>query len=118
MVTGLGWYDRAQWEKLTQVVENRSELDDTYEQWESGAVNFLQKMEREGRKIAKVFVDVDALVAWCRNRGLPVNAESRAEYIMLVLRRSHGPRPNGTPNPDARPASRHVLAAVVPRRLA
>lgn len=89
MVVGLGWYDRAQWQRLTEVVEDRSELDDTYEEWKHGALDTMQMMERQGHKIVKVPVDVEALVAWCQERSLPINGKTRSEYVSFVLRHGH-----------------------------
>ena len=33
----------------------------------------------------KVLVDVEALLAWCNERGLPVNGESRSQYAAWLL---------------------------------
>jgi hypothetical protein len=69
VVFGLAWFDRAQWERLTGVVEDRAELDDTYEQWEQSASEALRKFERQGQKVEKVCIDVRAFVSWCKSEG-------------------------------------------------
>lgn len=89
-VFGLAWFDRAQWQRLTEVVENRAELDDTYEQWEKGANDALRKFERQGQRVEKVHIDVQALISWCKAKGLPVNGQSRSEYVANVLRERSG----------------------------
>jgi len=48
LVIGLGWYSRDQWEALTKAVPDRSELDDTYEEWEAQATEALQTLAAEG----------------------------------------------------------------------
>ena len=90
VVFGLGWFDRAQWQRLTEVVEDRAELDDTYEQWEQGANDAMRKFERQGQKVEKVHIDVQALVSWCKAKGLPINGKSRSEYVTTVLRERNG----------------------------
>lgn len=90
MVVGFAWFDRNQWQRLTEVVEDRSELDDTFEQWERSALDALRALERQGQRVEKVHVNVDALVSWCRGKGLPVDGKSRARYVTTVLKQRDG----------------------------
>jgi hypothetical protein len=90
VVVGLAWFDRKQWKRLTEAVEDRSELEKTYEQWEQGALDAVRTIERQGQKVEKVHVEVESLVSWCKENGLPVNGKSRAEYVMQIMRRRHG----------------------------
>jgi len=90
VVVGLAWFDRRQWKRLTEVVEDRNELDDTYERWQQGALDAVQMIEREGQKVEKVHIEVESLVSWCKANGLPVNSKSRAEYVTQIMRRRHG----------------------------
>jgi hypothetical protein len=89
-VVGLAWFDLKQWKRLTEVVENRNELDDTYKQWEQSALDAVRTIERQGKKVERVHVEVESLVAWCKEKGLPVNGLSRAEYVAQIMRRRHG----------------------------
>jgi hypothetical protein len=90
MVVGLAWFDRKQWKRLTEVVEDRNELDDTYEQWEKSALDAVRTIERQGQRVEKVHVEVESLLSWCNEKGLPVNGQSRAEYVTQIIRRRHG----------------------------
>ena len=90
VVVGLAWFDRKQWKRLTEVVENRNELDDTYERWEQSALDAVRMIERQGQIVEKVHVEVESLVSWCKEKGLPVNGQSRAEYVTQIMRRRLG----------------------------
>jgi hypothetical protein len=90
VVVGVAWFDRKQWKRLTEAVEDRSELDDTYEQWEKSALDAMRIVERQGQKVEKVHVEVESLVSWCKENGLPVNGKSRAEYVTQLMQRRHG----------------------------
>jgi hypothetical protein len=90
VVIGLAWFDRKQWKRLTEAVEDRNELDKTYEQWEQSALDAVRMIERQGQKVEKVHVEVESLVSWCKENGLPVNGTSRAEYVTQIMRRRHG----------------------------
>jgi hypothetical protein len=80
------WYDEAQWLCLTGVVPDRSELDDTYEQWEHSALKAMRALEARGYMAERIFVDVQALCKWCQERNLPVNGAARSEYVATLLR--------------------------------
>jgi hypothetical protein len=90
VVVGLAWFDRRQWKRLTEVVEDRNELDDTYERWQQSALDAVQTIEREGQRVEKVHIEVESLVSWCKEKGLPVNGKSRADYVTQIMRRRHG----------------------------
>jgi hypothetical protein len=90
VMVGLAWFDRRQWKRLTEVVEDRKELDDTYEKWQQSALDAVQTIEREGQRVEKVHIEIESLVSWCKEKGLPVNGESRAEYVTQIMRRRHG----------------------------
>ena len=90
LVVGLAWFDRKQWQRLTEVVEDRNELDASFEQWKQGALKAVRMIESEGQTVEKVHVEVESLVSWCKEKGSPVNGESRAEYVTQIMRRRHG----------------------------
>ena len=90
-VIGLAWLDRKQWQCLREVVEDRKELGATYEQWQLGALDAVRTIEREGKKVEKVHVEAESLVSWCKEKGLRPNCTSRAEYVIQLMQRRHGP---------------------------
>jgi len=90
VVVGVAWFDRKQWKRLTEAVEDRSELDDTYEQWQRGALDAVRMIERQGQQVEMVHVEVESLVSWCNEKSLPVNGKSRAEYVTQLVQRRHG----------------------------
>ncbi len=87
---GFAWFTREQWQRLTKVVDDRNELDDSFEQWERNALAALYKLESQGYSIHKVMVDVEAFVAWCRGRGRRIDGTARADYVIDLLRVAHG----------------------------
>jgi hypothetical protein len=83
---GLAWYSREAWVRLREIADDREELDDTYEDWERGALAAIRELESVGRRIVKVPIDIDALLAWCRNRSLRLDSVARAEYVTDLLK--------------------------------
>lgn len=90
LIAGIAWFDRKQWQRLTEAVEDRNELDETYEKWQRSAEDAVQMIERQGQVVERVHVEVESLVYWCKEKGLPVNGKSRADYVTQLARRRHG----------------------------
>jgi hypothetical protein len=85
-VIGVAWFDRAQWTRLTEVVPDRSKLDDTFEEWERNARRALAQIIAEGHRAKEVPIDVEQLLAWCTLRGLSPDSAARAEYVADLMR--------------------------------
>jgi hypothetical protein len=87
---GFAWFTREQWERLTEITDDRNELDETFEQWERNALSALYTLHSQGHSVRKVSVDVETLVAWCRERGRRVDAAARADYVIVLLELAGG----------------------------
>ena len=98
MQLGLAWYTREAWERLRELADDAQALDDTFEDWERGALRAIRELESVGRSVQKVPVEIDALAAWCRERNRRIDSATRAEYVTYLLRRSEEVRgANATP---------------------
>jgi hypothetical protein len=82
---GLAWYTREGWARLRELAHDRDALDDSFEDWERSALEAIRELESVGRKVRKVSIDIEALVAWCRARGRALDSAARAEYISDLL---------------------------------
>ena len=85
---GLAWYSRETWERLREIADDRDKLDDTYEDWQRQALTMIHDLDVVGRQIRKVPIDIEALVAWCRERKCRIDAAARAEYVSCLLRQA------------------------------
>ena len=45
----------------------------------------IHDLEAVGRQIRKVPIDIEALVAWCRERKCRIDMAARAEYVSYLL---------------------------------
>ena len=82
---GLAWYTREAWAHLRELADDRDALDDTFEDWERGALAVIRDLETVGWQIRKVSIDVDALVSWCRERNCRNDSAARAEYVTSLV---------------------------------
>nr|VFK19168.1 MAG: hypothetical protein BECKLPF1236B_GA0070989_11634 [Candidatus Kentron sp. LPFa] len=82
---GIGWYTEKEWNRLTEIVPDRSELDATYQDWKKSADEAIGGLKDRGVIAARVMIEVADLQAWCQTQGRPVDAEARAAYISHLL---------------------------------
>lgn len=83
---GFAWYIREAWERLREIADDREALDESYEDCERKVLGVIRELESVGRQIRKIPIDVDALLAWCREHNRRNDTEARAEYVSQRLR--------------------------------
>ncbi|MHB2018795.1 MAG: hypothetical protein ACYCW6_17740 [Candidatus Xenobia bacterium] len=86
-VTGLAWYEEAQYETLRAAVADPQTLPATWEGWQRQAERDLRDKAARGYHVHQVPVDVHALIAWAANR--PLDAAARDSYVQQRLRETH-----------------------------
>ena len=88
---GFAWYRPEQWSRLREVSADCEELEETFAEWEALAEQTLRSLRAQGMNVDKVMIDVEELLVWCKDRGLPVNASARSHYVTALLRRQNFP---------------------------
>lgn len=81
----VAWYKPNQWSRLREISEDRNQLEETYREWQDYAEQALKDFAARGGLLEKVTVDTEELLAWCKERGLKVNAKSRSLYASWLL---------------------------------
>lgn len=76
----VAWYKPEQWLKLHKISADPDQLEKTYEEWQIIAEKAMKDFAALGVFPEKTVVDVNDLLAWCNERKLPVNGESRSKY--------------------------------------
>ena len=74
-------------ERLRELAADPAALDDTFDDWERGALAAIRDLAAAGRTVRKVPIDVEALAAWCRREGLRLDGSARAAYVTHLLER-------------------------------
>lgn len=85
----IAWYKPDQWALLKAYSIDKEVIEDTFEEWAEHAEKQFEGLRKEGLNMHKVVIDIDAMVAWCKENDLPVDAESRAKYATDLLREIH-----------------------------
>ena len=78
---GVAWYLPSQWARLREVSIDREQLEDTYEEWLAIACTKVKELEDAGMVIERVELDVEQWLNWCKEKGLPFDSASRANFV-------------------------------------
>jgi hypothetical protein len=79
----LPWYTPDSWPKMREAAADRDNLYDTFEEFERSSTDTFNNLVAAGHPVEKVLIDVDALIAWCKAEGRPL--DSNARHIFAVL---------------------------------
>lgn len=77
---GIAWYREADYEKLKSIFDDGNLLPSTYDQWLKMAEGGRKQFLSDGYLVVQVYIDPDTFPAWCRERGLKVDANARTQF--------------------------------------
>ena len=86
MQMAFAWYKPEQWALLKAYSVDGSDLEDTFAEWLEHAERSYKEYEESGLNMHKVQIDIDALVAWCKEQDIPIDGEARSQYAAVLLR--------------------------------
>ncbi len=81
-VVGIAWYRPEQWERLREVSADVDILEETHAEWVVFAAKQFDELNRRGISVIKVDVDVEELLQWCGQKGVAVDANARAGFVL------------------------------------
>lgn len=87
---GIPWYRREDYARILAVMEDAHLLPDTWEDWFKQAKQVRDNLRRQGVIVEQVTLDPDGFAAWCRGRGLHINAQARMVFANEEAHRRHG----------------------------
>ena len=87
MVLGIGFYRREQWPLLIEAAVDSHLLEKTYDDWMAVLDSSIEKIRATGLEPELVDLDVEELLAFCKEEGLPNNAATRSRFIAVLTSR-------------------------------
>lgn len=81
---GIPWYNRADYPRILEIMEDAEVLPDTFDQWLQRAEKTREQFLRRGAIVVKAQIEPDAFVAWCRANSRHVDADGRTAFANLV----------------------------------
>jgi hypothetical protein len=80
MIFGVAWFNPEQYQALLKVAADKDKLETTHSEWLVHANKALRQLRSQGMKVEPVEIDIDELVAWCQERGIPLDSSARSQY--------------------------------------
>ncbi|WP_366656588.1 hypothetical protein [Fodinicurvata sp. EGI_FJ10296] len=84
-VVGVAWFRRDDWSKVKAIFVDSHKLHEAYDDWLAAAEQFYRRIEGQGMRVEKVYIDPDTFPEWCRARGLRINADARQEFAGFTV---------------------------------
>jgi hypothetical protein len=88
-ITGIAWYRQQDYQRLLEMFEDGHRLPATYEEWLQKADSLFKGMKNRGVAVQRVYLYPDDFAAWCRSRGLNINASARMKYAAAFVAGKH-----------------------------
>jgi hypothetical protein len=86
VVVGVAWFRPQDWNRLLELSEDRDGLEDSHGAWRDSANRLIRELERGGIHARRVVIDLDELVAWCKEQNRPLNGAARADFTSKKVR--------------------------------
>lgn len=77
---GVAWYRQEDYAKIKKIMVDHRKLPDTYKKWLKSAEQTVNQIGGHGHIVEKVYIDPDTFPAWCRARGLDIDADARMRF--------------------------------------
>jgi hypothetical protein len=85
-LVGIAWYRPEQFGLLRALSVDSDSMANTYEEWLAGVTKTIEDLRQRGIIGRRVDVDLNELMAWCQQRGRPLDGGARATYAAENLK--------------------------------
>jgi hypothetical protein len=87
LVVALPWYSEEGWERLRSAVPDPDTLGADYGDWRADADAAVDRLEAEGGKPRRVYMDAEAFLRWCSEHTRVPDSASRRAFAVEALGR-------------------------------
>ncbi len=85
MIQAMVWYKQEDWDTLLTIFSDAHLLPKTYEEWLTKAEEMEKKIESQGDKVVKVYIDPATFPDWCKKNNRKTDAEARTDLAIEVV---------------------------------
>jgi hypothetical protein len=75
-------YRKDQWEMLRATAADRDNLEETWEEWNTGLEKLVAKLEAGGILYVRVLLDVEEIQRFCQEQGIPNDSTARSKLAL------------------------------------
>lgn len=85
IVVGIGVYLKEDYPEILDISIDRDKMEPTWEQWKAQKDLLKQRLKKEGILAKDIVVKPDAISRYCKVWKIPINGESRAQYVQHLV---------------------------------
>ncbi len=86
MIQAMVWYKEEHYAQLLTLFDDAELLPRTYQDWLVRAEEKKAEIEAGGDQVIKVFIDPETFPEWCKEKNLPLDADSRSTLALEVAK--------------------------------
>lgn len=76
---GIAWYEPGDYARIREMAE--SGLPESYAAWQMSATQVEREVSRSGVAVARIRIEPEAFLAWCRAKDTAPDAKARAAFV-------------------------------------
>lgn len=80
----LAWYRREDYPRILEMMADRSEMHDTYDEWLRDAQRVEQRLVSEGHAVTQVIIEPEIFRSWCDQHNLKPVGKARSRFVTEV----------------------------------
>jgi hypothetical protein len=84
VTAALAWYRREDYPRVLEMMADRSEMHDTYDEWLRDAERLEKGLVSKGQAVTHVILDPERFRSWCDQHNLKPVAKSRSRFVAEV----------------------------------
>lgn len=88
---GIPWYGPEDYREMRGAMQDADKLPESYAYWLSSAESVVTAVEAGGTRVLRIRLELAPFLAWCGERGLAPNGQSRARWASEMAAESAGP---------------------------
>jgi hypothetical protein len=77
---GIAWYSRQDYRRVLEIMDDAAEMPTTFDQWLNRAEAIERELKRAGHVAVRAIIEPEEFAAWCRAKGLNIDAKSRSQW--------------------------------------
>ena len=77
---GIAWYEPGDYPRIREAAPD-SGLPESYATWQMSATQVEREVSRSGVAVARIRIEPEAFLAWCRAKGTAPDAAARAAFV-------------------------------------
>jgi hypothetical protein len=87
---GIPWFHKKDYKKLRKTFVDGHGLPSAFQEWHNKAQAIYNQIKmRGGVTVERVYIDPDTFPAWCRDRGLNIDAQARTRFANEFVARKY-----------------------------